>query len=404
LTSVLFLTESFHPVLGGGERHLRALAGALAAAGARTSVVTRRGEEGWPAAEQLDGVGVIRVPPPGPARIGKYRMVPHALAALRRELGRHDVLVVRGTRVLGLPGVLAARVRRRAVVLQPELNGEMSGEVYTWGTALHRPVIRRVVGAGTRLRNVVLRDADALVAMSRAIAEEAVAAGLERARVAHIPHGVDLDRFRPAAPEEKRARRSALGLPAEAVIIIYTGRLLRGKGLETLLDAFAGVAPRHPQAMLLLVGSGAGQSISVEEDLQARVRAAALERQVRFTGRVEDVAPWLQASDVFAFPSEFEALGLSLLEASACALPALGSRTGGIVDAIEEGRSGLLLPSGDREAWRGALDTLLADEERRRRLGARGREVARARFDFRDSVERYRALFAEVSARHRRAG
>jgi len=104
VTRVLFLTESFHPVLGGGEGHVRDLSRRLAASGVAATVVTRRGERAWPAEETLDGVRVVRVPPAGPGRTGKYAMVPAALLALRRETAAYDVLVVRGTRVLGLPG------------------------------------------------------------------------------------------------------------------------------------------------------------------------------------------------------------------------------------------------------------------------------------------------------------
>jgi len=181
--------------------------------------------------------------------------------------------------------------------------------------------------------------------------------------------------------------------------VVYSGRLLRGKGLEVLLEAFAAVAATEPEAVLVLVGSGEGQSLSVEEALKTRAQEKGLAARVRFTGRVDEVEAWLQAADVFAFPSEFEALGLSLLEAFSCGLPAAGSRTGGIVDVIEDGRSGLLVPPGDPLGWRDALLRLLRGEDERRTLGLRAREVARARFDARDNVLRYRELFLEFMRR-----
>jgi glycosyltransferase involved in cell wall biosynthesis len=400
LPRVLFLTESFHPVLGGGERHIRELAGRLAASGFETSVLTRRTEASWAAEERLDGVRILRVGPSGPGRSGKYRMVPAVMAALARERRSYDVVVVRGTRVLGLPGLLAARRHGKAVVLQPELNGEMSGEVFTWGTRFGGPPYRPAVRAATALRNRLLRDADGFVAMSRAIEDEFLAAGAAREKVARIPHGVDTDRFSPADPADRDALRSRLGLPAAVPIIIYTGRLLRGKGLEALIEAFAGL--RQP-AHLLLVGAGGNQSLSVEAELGERVRAAGCGERVTFTGRVDAVEDFLRAADVFAFPSLFEALGLSLIEAAACGLPAVGSRTGGIVDVIEEGGSGLLVPPGDPPALREALSALLGDPARRAAMGARARQIARARFDLADSVSLYRALFGEV-ARRRGAG
>jgi glycosyltransferase involved in cell wall biosynthesis len=326
-------------------------------------------------------------------------MVPAALRTAAREARRHDVLVVRGTRVLGLPGLLAARTGGAAVVMQPEVNGELSGEVYTWGTSLDRPLPRRLVRGATRLRNLLFRDADAFVAMSREIEREMHAAGIPPEKVVYGPHGVDTLRFRPATPDERARLREDLGWPADAVVFIYTGRLLRGKGLETLLDAFATVAAEDARARLVLVGSGAGQALSVEDALHARVRGGSLADRVVFTGRLDDVAPALRASDVFVFPSLFEALGISLIEAAACGLPAVASRTGGIVDVLGDGRAGLLVAPGDAGALAAALRALLRDPARRAALAAGARATACERFDLRDSLERYRFLFLELAAR-----
>jgi glycosyltransferase involved in cell wall biosynthesis len=320
-------------------------------------------------------------------------MVLPALRALWRERDTFDVLVVRGTRVLGLPGLVAARMARRAIVLQPEVNGEMTGEVYTWGTGLDRPLPRRAIGAAVAARNRLLRDADAFVAMSRLIHDEIVAAGVAPEKVRHIPHGVDMERFRPATPEERVALRRRLGLPADGRIVTFTGRLLRGKGLETLVEA-----SQEARAHLLIVGSGNGQALSVEEAIRERVARADLAGRVTMAGRVDNVEDYLRASDVFAFPSVFEGLGLSLIEAQACGLACVASRTGGIVDVVEDGRTGLLVNPGQATELAAALRTLLSDEGRRSALGAAARENAVREFDIRDSLDRYRALFHEISS------
>ena len=397
MTRVLFLTESFHPVLGGGERHVRDLATRLAASGMEATVVTRCGDPAWPREERLDGVRVLRVPPSGPGRRGKYLMVPAALAALRRECRQQDLLVVRGTRVLGLPGLLAARWLGRAVVLQPEVNGELSGEVYTWGTRVERGRVAAAIRSGARWRNRLLADADAFVAMSRQIEREMLDAGLRRKKVVYIPHGVDTERFRPVPPAQRESLRQCLGLPQGARIAVYTGRLLRGKGLETLVEAFSAVAREDPQVHLVLVGSGQGQSLSIEHELSERIPQAGLAGRATLTGRVENVEHYLQAADVFVFPSVFEALGISLIEAAACGLPCVGARTGGIVDVIEHERSGLLFGPGDSSALAACLRTTLGDGGLRRAMGSRARALAQARFDVVDSLDRYRALFQELA-------
>jgi glycosyltransferase involved in cell wall biosynthesis len=397
LTRVLFLAESFHPVLGGGETHVRRLGAALVSAGDAATVVTRRAEPSWPAEEAVDGIRVVRVPPHGPGRTGKFLMLPAAVRAVVREARLHDVLVIRGTRVLGLPGLLAARASGLPVVMQPETNGELSGEAWTWGKAWGKGPVGRLARGATALRNLWLRDADAFVAMSRVIRDEMREAGIPGERIVLLPHGVDTERFAPATAEAKLALRRELRLP-EGVLAVYSGRLLRGKGLETLLDAFAAVAERAGDLALVLVGSGEGQALSVEDELRHRVAAFGLGARVVFAGRSDRVEDYLRSADVFVFPSVFEALGIALVEAVACALPAVASRTGGIVDVIEDGVSGRLVAPGDAAALSEALLSLSADPALRARMGRDARDTALARFDERDGIERYRALLREVAA------
>jgi glycosyltransferase involved in cell wall biosynthesis len=400
LTRVLFVTESFHPVMGGGETHIRRLGGALVRAGDQATVVARRGEASWPARETLDGIDVLRVAPSGPGRGGKYRMVPRAFAALCAQARRHDVVVVRGTRVLGVPALAAARFSGLPVVMQPEINGELDGTAFTWGRSWAEGPAGRLVKAAVRMRNLWLCDAEAFVAMSRRIRDEMAGSGVPAERIALLPHGIDTERFRPPQAGEPEALRARLGLPA-GTVFVYTGRLLRGKGLESLLDAFTPIAAERADVHLLFVGSGAAQSLSIEEALRERAAAAQLAGRVSFAGSVERVEEWLRAADVFVFPSEFEALGISLVEAAGCGLAAIGSRTGGIVDVIEDGRSGLLVPPRDTAALAAAMRRLAADPVWRRALGERARAVALQGFDERDSLARYRALFREVTARWR---
>jgi glycosyltransferase involved in cell wall biosynthesis len=210
-----------------------------------------------------------------------------------------------------------------------------------------------------------------------------------------------MDRFRPATAEERAALRRRLGLPPDARIVTFTGRLLRGKGLDTLLEAFASQearASQSPRAHLLIVGSGNGQSLSVEDAIRERVARGDLAGRVLMTGRVQNVEDYLRASDVFAFPSVFEGLGLSLIEAQACGLACVGSRTGGIVDIIEEDKTGLLVSPGRVDELAAALRDLLTDEARRTALGTAGRIRAVRDFDVQDSVDRYRALFRELAS------
>ena len=322
-------------------------------------------------------------------------MLPHALRAARQLARVSDVLMNGGTRVLALPARLAIAGTRCALVLRPELNGELDGSLALWGRD-SRDLDRGLMYLLARFRNLMLRRTGAIVAISEAIAREAVQAGFEARKVHLIPHGIDMSEYAPAPAQEKAARRRELGLPEGALLVTYTGRLIQGKGLETLFAATRSLADL-PSLHLVLVGSGHGQVISIEEKLRKEVETGALQGRVTFTGRVDNVAAYLQASDLFVFPTLDEALGMSAVEAQACGLPAVASRTGGVPDIVEDGVTGLLVPPGEAGPLADSLRTLLTDPELRRRFALAARTRTEQRFALHTTVARYAELFESLA-------
>lgn len=393
---ILLMAETYHPVLGGGEKHTRSLALGLSRLGFRVQVITRRSGDELLPFEVDDGVAIHRVGPSGRGRGKKFAMVPDALGLARKLARESDVLMNGGTRVLALPARLAVAGTRCALVLRPELNGELDGSLALWGRK-PRSFERSIVSSAVRARNFMLRGADGVVAISEAIAREAVAAGFAAGKVHLIPHGIDMSEYAPVRDEEKRARQAALGLPADRTLITYAGRLIEGKGLETLFAAMRTLADL-PAWHLVMVGSGSGQVISIEERLRKDAETGALRGRVAFTGRVENVAAYLQASDIFAFPTLDEALGMSAVEAQACGLPVIASRTGGVPDIVEDGVTGLLVPPGEPGPLAEGLRLLLSDPGLNERLGAAARRRAEERFAFSTMVTRYAGLFRSLAA------
>ncbi len=393
---VVLMAETYHPVLGGGEKHTRSLAIGLVEKGLRVDVITRRSSDELPSSEVDGGVAIHRVGPPGQGREKKFLMVPPALRLARKLARESGVLMNGGTRVLALPARLAVARTRCALVLRPELNGELDGSLALWGRQTG-PLAHRLLYRIARLRNYMLRRTGAIVAISEAIAREAARSGFAPEKVHLIPHGIDMSEYAPVSEEAKRALRSALGLPVDRILMTYTGRLIAGKGLGTLLDAMRSLSD-IPSAHLVLVGSGSGQVISVEDRLRQEAASHALQGRVTFTGRVENVAAYLQASDIFVFPTLDEALGMSAVEAQACGLPAVASRTGGVPDIIEDGRTGLLVPPGEARPLAAGLRRLLTDEAERRTFAAAARARASERFTRETMVSRYADLFRALVA------
>jgi glycosyltransferase involved in cell wall biosynthesis len=181
------------------------------------------------------------------------------------------------------------------------------------------PSVRRQLAA-------LLPRATRAVAVSRPLADELAALGVARERIAVVPNGVDPSLFH---PRDRGRARAELGLPADARIVVYVGRLVRDKGVLELLQAFGELAPRHPRLLLALVGDGAAAAACGAE-------AARVGPSVRLVGArpLDEVPRWLAAADLFVLPSWNEGTPNVLLEALACGRRAVATRVGGIPDVM----------------------------------------------------------------------
>jgi glycosyltransferase involved in cell wall biosynthesis len=167
-----------------------------------------------------------------------------------------------------------------------------------------------------------------------------------------------------------------------------------------LADIWAKVSTRHPNARLALVGTGEGSVDSCEAELRARLDGTHL-RAVLLPGAVGNVHEWLQAADVFAFPSDSEGFGLSILEAMAVGVPMVCTRVGVAAELPSSPMSALLVAPRDQQAFGEALGRLLEDANLRQTLAGRARELVRGRFSMEAVAQRYAELAAQlVASRH----
>lgn len=189
--------------------------------------------------------------------------------------------------------------------------------------------------------------------------------GTDPAKVVAVPHGVAT---MPGAGEDDLRRRYEL--PGD--VILYPAISYHHKNHAVLVDAFARIAPRHPDAVLVLTG-GAGREA---ERLRAQIDAAGLTARVRRPGRVaaSDVAGLYRIASVVAVPSRYEGFGLPAAEAMAYGAPVVAAAATALPEVV--GDAGLLVDPDDPAAWAAALDSLLGDEEERQRLAAAGQERA----------------------------
>jgi len=392
---ICLLTETFHPVTGGGETQARALAEGLIARGDSVELITRRNDAALPAEDQVGSIPVHRVGPAGRGHLRKWGLVCTALFALVRRRRRYDLVLVCGYRVLGIPAMLVSLASRKPCVLKADSQGELSGRFFDPGLARFGLRHDRFpVNALVWLRNLLLRRAARFIAISGVIEQECRAGGIPPERIARIPNSVDVSVFRPLDAAGRSALRDRFALPQDRRIAVFTGRLVRSKGLPTLLRAWRQVVAQRPDALLLLVGAGGLDMHNCEEELRDYVREHGLGASVRFAGAVSNVHEYLQLSDLFVFPSEREAFGISVIEAMACALPVVSTAVDGIRDVIRPGIDATVVPPRDEAALAAALVRALALDEAIVSMAAAGRARALEEFSSDSVVEAYRALLA----------
>lgn len=214
-------------------------------------------------------------------------------------------------------------------------------------------------------------------------------------RIVTIPNGVDLQRFKDGRSFRAEVR-AEFGIRMDAPLVGLVGRISRGKGHLEFLRAAAAVKERVPGARFLVVGSVTKGEEATARAVEAFVREAGLEEDVRFTGFRSDIPRILSALDVLAVPSRSEAFGIVAVEGMAAGLPIVASGCAGILDIVRDGETGILFPPDDVEKLAEALVRILEDPDRGRAMGERGRRRAEDLFDRRKKTDRMEAMFQEV--------
>ncbi|TDD80984.1 D-inositol-3-phosphate glycosyltransferase [Actinomadura rubrisoli] len=234
----------------------------------------------------------------------------------------------------------------------------------------------------------VVASSDQLVANTAEEARELIELyGADPARVATVSPGVDLSLFRPESPLLARGAgllphrtgpaRRRLGLPREAYVLLFVGRIQPLKAPDVLLRAAARMLAGDPalrsRLVVAVVGGPSGSGRSRPEGLQALAADLGIADVVRFEPPCPqgELADWYRAADVTVVPSHNESFGLVAVESQACGTPVVASCVGGLCTAVADGESGMLIPGHDPADYAAALRRLHAEPGLHARL-ARG--------------------------------
>lgn len=236
----------------------------------------------------------------------------------------------------------------------------------------------------------VMQQADHVTVVSRAMRQRALSLGAESGKTSVLPMGVDLTtRFSPD-PTHRRASNQ----------LLFVGRLVEKKGLVVLLDALPGVISQHPDTKLLIAGDG-----PLRKALEQHTHRLSITRYVTFLGMQQQqqlpalyrqsvllVAPFVVASG-----GDQEGLGLVLVEAMGCGCPVIAAELPAVLDVIQPGKTGMLVPSGHPEALAAQINALLSNPDKRAELASAARADVLTRFDWSMIAARYGDLLGRAA-------
>ena len=350
---------------GGGERYVADLANSLVARG-------------------HDVYAVLR---PGSPLIGHLR--------LERE--RIKTLPLRNSLDVPSANELARFVARQGIeVVHAHMARDYSLAAYAARRNRHAKFIvtRHVLFQMNRLHRHTLARAHRVIAVSNAVARELGAQRIvSDGQLAVVPNGVDVDRF--AIGFDRAQFLQGIGLPANVLLVGSIGELRTLKRHDDFIRAAARAGSRFPRAHFVLAGVDTSHSREVHKHLEQLVVETGLQGRFHFLGWVEDAAKLLSAIDVFVSASETESFGLAIAEAMAAGTAVVATATEGAREVIDDQETGLLVPIGDVTRLAESIALLLSDDERRRQIGTRAREVVKAKFSLQRMVDDIEQIYGQ---------
>lgn len=209
------------------------------------------------------------------------------------------------------------------------------------------------------LDRMLLKRFDKVIVVSEVVADILRRSGVAPERISTIPNGVDVERFRDAAP----TLRNEIAPGADA-IVGFIGRLVPEKGGDLLLRSAQQVLAVHQKTHFVLIGEGPSRT-----EWEALAAQLGISQQVTFVGSRSDMPEVYASLDVLALPSLIEAQPMCLLEAMAAGKPVIATRVGAVPKMVKTGETGLLLEPGDVAGLSSGIIRILRDKELARRLG-----------------------------------
>ncbi|QIK63436.1 glycosyltransferase family 1 protein [Leucobacter viscericola] len=381
---------------GGMNVVVSAQADALARAGHRVHIYTRRSDESSPERVELpSGVTVVHLDA-GPARLlakGEHEgVIAEFERALAAELASEPTQILHAEHWFS--GIAALEPARAAGIPLVQSYHSIAAAPETPLTEGERPESPGRL-AGERL---LAHEVDLVIAVSEAERHTVLDRfGADPARVRVVPLGVDTELFHPVLGGESDEQRDWLEHGGRPEVLVV-GRLHPLKGFDLAIEAVAAI-PEDSRPVLRIVGAPPPDGDDHARELHEAVARHGMIATTAFDGALRrgELAERIRRATILLIPSHTETFGLVALEASASGIPVIARDTGGLREAVLNGETGVLVSGDDPADWAGAIEKLLADPELLASMGAKAREHALStswESSAEHLLEAYRALLA----------
>lgn len=301
--------------------------------------------------EIVNGVDVVRLHAP-------FRWL-ESIARLFTTHRHTDCLYILGTPKFSVWAILLFRYIHRPSTLVLTSSSEIFMKNSSW-------------------RNKIFSECTNYIAISKEIAQGLEKkGGVSKDKIHILPQGVDtVNRFFPINDAQKKELRVKYNLPEGKKILLFCARIVPNKGIKVMLKTWDIVHQAQPDAILLVVGGGMYSLINEIKEYNKLV-----DNTIILTGEVDKPDDYYKMADLYFFPSEFEGLPTTLMEAISSGLPCIASKIGGNIDLVQPSESGLLINKYDFQEFAKAILTLFNNDKLREKFSKCGRSYAIEHFD-----------------------
>lgn len=373
------VTGAYYPEISSSGVQCRDMARLLAGR-ADVRVLTTAVDPQLPRHDSVDGVPVTRIRVDVRSAVSKARALRRMFLDLLTLVRTSDVVHLHGYSSKNVLVTAIAKLFRKPIVLSLHTSGfdepeaiERHGSLALWA----------------------FMSADLYMSVSRGLVDTYLAYGMPPDRILEVPNGIDLNRFAPVSPGDRRALRGRLRVPDDRPVVIFVGFFSGDKQPRVLFDAWLRLTTgRGIATTLVFVGATKSAYFEVDDligdEMRRDAEAAGVSDRLIFTGSTHHVEDYFRAADLFVLPSKREGLPVALLEAMASGLPCVASRLPGSTETIiDEGVNGMLVPPGDPAALADAMAAVLADPGLAASLSAAARATVVKRFANADIADRW---------------